>query len=31
MALQVKEHGCTRFLTFDTRLAKTGRAMLLKA
>ncbi|WP_005038332.1 PIN domain-containing protein [Holophaga foetida] len=31
LALMVKAQGCTKFLTFDTRLAKTGRASLLKA
>lgn len=31
LALMVKARGCSRFLTFDARLAKTGRAALLKA
>ena len=30
IALMAKERGCTKLLTFDARLAKTGRAVLLK-
>lgn len=30
IALTAEERGCTKLLTFDARLAKTGRAILLK-
>lgn len=30
ITLMAKERGCTKLLTFDARLAKTGRAVLLK-
>ena len=30
IALATKARGCTKLLTFDARLAKTGRAVLLK-
>ena len=31
IALTAKARGCAKLLTFDARLAKTGRAVLLKA